>query len=144
MRPVSPINSVAALGPAFDRDPNRLDITKEQIDQGLERLSATWLDLLLWSVLMGEMGLAWEFWRKCSEPPARRSCGADVPVRRATTRRCCRFKEQELLENANTLEGWACGLLDQIKKEDEAMKLISHVPHEDAHAAVRGQRPPRV
>ena len=68
VRPVSPINSVAALGPAFDRDPNRLDITKEQIDQGLERLSATWLDLLLWSVLMGEMGLAWEFWRKCSEP----------------------------------------------------------------------------
>ena len=38
-------------------------------------------------------------------------------------------EEQELLENANTLEGWACGLLDQIKKEDEAMKLISHVPH---------------
>ena len=32
VRPVSPINSVAALGPAFDRDPNRLDITKEQID----------------------------------------------------------------------------------------------------------------
>ena len=131
VRPVSPINSVAALGPAFDRDPNRLDITKEQIDQGLERLSATWLDLLLWSVLMGEMGLAWEFWRKCSEPLRAAILAA----------RTCRYaqgdnqamlsdsEEQELLENANTLEGWACGLLDQIKKEDEAMKLISHVPH---------------
>ena len=146
VRPVSPINSVAALGPAFDRDPNRLDITKEQIDQGLERLSATWLDLLLWSVLMGEMGLAWEFWRKCSEPLraailAARTCR----TRRATTRRCCRIRRSRSCSRMRTRSrvGVRAARSDQEGGRGDETDL-PRAAREDAHAPVRGQRPPRV
>ena len=44
------------------------EISKADVDHLAGFIAPKWMDLMMWAVLMGEMGLAWLFWQQVDEP----------------------------------------------------------------------------
>ena len=91
-------------------------------------LVPTWLDLMMWAVLIGEDRLARLLWRKTDEPMRAAIMGARVANKIAAELGPDHLKYEELKKQAQQYEQWAIDVLDEIKEDDMAIALLTVVP----------------
>lgn len=88
---------------------------------------ATWMDLMMWSVLAGHFELSRVIWLHSNEP-----LRAALMAARATAWLRSQVYSEQLAEGlekaAAQYELWACGILDQIEHSADAFDLLTCTP----------------
>ena len=104
-------------------------------------LTPTWMDLMMWAVLIGEIELARHLWCKASQP-----LRAAIIASRVSRQIAARLSnmsansleyEKKLEENAKAYEGWATGLLSTIVDTADAHQILTMVPPAHKHQTTR-------
>ena len=99
----------------------------------LEIFEVNWMDIMMWSTLMGHFELSRLLWLKTSEP---------LRAAVIASRMCEKLKDQmsndaawsspalmeELHRGADLIEDWAVGILDQFQRPDDAVMSLTCIP----------------
>ena len=106
------------------------EISKADVDHLAGFIAPKWMDLMMWAVLMGEMGLAWLFWQQVDEPLRAAVVGCRACKQLEENDALSGTDKAQLVENAAVLEGCAVGLLEHTPEEEDAAKLLMLSPKE--------------
>ena len=91
-------------------------------------LMPTWIDLMMWAVVVGEDRLARLLWRKTDQPMRAAIMGAQMANKIAERLGQDHLKYNDAIEQAATYEQWAIDVLDRIGDPDLAVALLTVVP----------------